>query len=412
MAAVSDRSELNKALEVIESTNLKYFTKDMIPEFFALKGLLLAHIGKSEEANKAFSAAVQMTANDQLVKSWALWGDYLEAIFIKNPKQINLGVSAMICFLRACRHQNESKSRKYLAKVIWLLSYDDDKSEENKMKLMETLDTYQNGVPPLQWLPWIPQLLCCLVQYETEVILNLLSQIGRMFPQAVYFPIRTLYLTLKVEQRERLKNAEQAKKQGESSSQEVLSDQQQQNQGAAGQQAQPGPQIKATKPMWRCSKIMYSLRDIHPTVLSSLEGIVDQMVWFRENWYEEVFRQLRQALTKCYAIAFENRGAVNEAVITPHIKNFMEKLISTFGIGIENISNSASNTTNYSSAASESLARRAQATIQDPVFQKMKEQFTTDFDFSQPNATKLHNVIANLKIWIKILETRTKQLPK
>lgn len=30
-------------------------------------------------------------------------------------------------------------------------------------------------------------------------------------------------------------------------------------------------------------------RELHPTLLSSLEGIVDQMVWFRENWHEEVF---------------------------------------------------------------------------------------------------------------------------
>ena len=35
--------------------------------------------------------------------------------------------------------------------------------------------------------------------------MNLLSQVGRMYPQAVYFPIRTLYLTLKIEQRERCK---------------------------------------------------------------------------------------------------------------------------------------------------------------------------------------------------------------
>lgn len=33
------------------------------------------------------------------------------------------------------------------------------------------------------------------------------------------------------------------------------------------------------------------------------------MVWFRENWYEEVLRQLKQGLAKCYSIAFENRGA-------------------------------------------------------------------------------------------------------
>lgn len=51
----------------------------------------------------------------------------------------------------------------------------------------------------------IPQLLTCLVRNEGRLIMNLLSQVGRMYPQAVYFPIRTLYLTLKIEQRERCK---------------------------------------------------------------------------------------------------------------------------------------------------------------------------------------------------------------
>ena len=51
----------------------------------------------------------------------------------------------------------------------------------------------------------IPQLLTCLVRSEGRLILTLLSHVGRMFPQAVYFPIRTLYLTLKIEQRERCK---------------------------------------------------------------------------------------------------------------------------------------------------------------------------------------------------------------
>lgn len=54
--------------------------------------------------------------HDVLVKAWAMWGDYLENIFVKE-RQLHLGVSAITCYLHACRHQNESKSRKYLAKV-------------------------------------------------------------------------------------------------------------------------------------------------------------------------------------------------------------------------------------------------------------------------------------------------------
>lgn len=170
MASVSGRNELAEALEVIESTNLRYFSREMTAEFTALKGLLLAQSGNSEEANKAFSAATQL--HDTLIKAWALWGDYLETLFTQE-RQMHVGVSAIVCFLHACRHQNESKSRKYLAKVLWLLSYDD----EEKSVLMETIEKYAVGVPPLHWLPWIQQLLGCLVQYEGTTILNLLSQV-------------------------------------------------------------------------------------------------------------------------------------------------------------------------------------------------------------------------------------------
>jgi len=396
MAVSMGKNELQEGLEVIESTNLKYFTREMTAEFYALKGMLLAQIGRSEDANKAFSAAVQM--HDTLVKAWALWGDYLEHLFTRETagRTIKYGVEAITCYLHACRHQNESKSRKYLAKVLWLLTYDDE-----QLQLAEAVDKYMIGVPPIQWLPWIPQLLTCLVRNEGKLILNLLSQVGRMFPQAVYFPIRTLYLTLKIEQRERFKAGELADRRSSSPGQA--------GETPAGPASDAGP-IRATAPMWRCSRIMHMQRDLHPTILSSLEGIVDQMVWFRENWYEEVLRQLRAGLAKCYAISFDNRASVSEATITPHTLNFVKKLVSTFGIGVENFNSSVSG--NYSSAANESLHRRAQATAQDPIFQKMKSQFTSDFDFNVPGAMKLQNLIQKLKKWIKILEAKTKLLPK
>lgn len=87
-------------------------------------------------------------------------------------------------------------------------------------------------------------------------------------------------------------------------------------------------------------------------------------------------------------------------------------MISVFYVILisENISSSVSAT--FSSAASESLARRAQAIVQDPVFQKMKGQFTTDFDFTQPGAMRLQNLIVKLNKWVRILEAKTKLLPK
>merc|ERR1711971_422814 len=404
MAVSAGKNELQEGLEVIESTNLKYFTREMTAEFYALKGMLLAQIGRSEDANKAFSAAVQM--HDTLVKAWALWGDYLEHLFTRETagRTIKYGVEAITCYLHACRHQNESKSRKYLAKVLWLLTYDNE-----QLELAEAVDKYMTGVPPIQWLPWIPQLLTCLVRSEGKLILNFLSHVGRMFPQAVYFPIRTLYLTLKIEQRERFKAGELADRRSSSPGQPQPVEPAAAAAGGA-QGGETGP-IRATAPMWRCSRIMHMQRDLHPTILSSLEGIVDQMVWFRENWYEEVLRQLRQGLAKCYVIAFDNMGGVSEATITPHTLNFVKKLVATFGIGIENFSNSGSSYTG-SSAANESLVRRAQASQQDPVFQKMKSEFSSSFDFTVPGAMKLQNLIQKLKKWIRILEAKTRTLPK
>ncbi|XP_070855282.1 transcription-associated protein 1 isoform X3 [Drosophila suzukii] len=358
MPSTSGKNEINEALEVIESTNLKYFTGEMNAEFYALKGLLLAQIGRTEEAGKSFSAAAQL--HDGLTKAWAMWGDYMEQIFLKERK-ISLAANALICYLHASRNQIESKTRKYIAKVLWFMSYDN-----HTKTLLSTLEKYVPGIPPSYWLPWIPQLLCCLEQIEGDVILNLLSQnmdtIASSCGRASHGNIPSI-----------------------------------------------NP-IKATPPMWRCSKVMQLQREVHPTILSSLEGIVDQMVWFRESWTEEVLRQLRQGLIKCYAIAFENRNSVVLSTITPHTLHFVKKLGSTFGIGIENVPGSVTSSIS-NSAASESLARRAQVTFQDPVFQKMKEQFTNDFDFSKPGAMKLHNLISKLKTWIKVLETKVKKLP-
>ena len=47
--------------------------------------------------------------------------------FVCCHRNMQLGVSAIVCYLHACRHQNEAKCRKYLARTIWLMTYDDEK---------------------------------------------------------------------------------------------------------------------------------------------------------------------------------------------------------------------------------------------------------------------------------------------
>ncbi|CAL8129543.1 unnamed protein product [Orchesella dallaii] len=438
-AQILGRNELQEALEIVESTNLKYFAKEMTAEFFSLKGLLLSQIGRSDEANKAFSASCQL--HDTLAKSWGHWGDYLEHCFTRDlGRQMHLGISAVTAFMHACRHQNETKSRKYVAKILWLLMYDDDKGT-----LSDAVDKYCVGVPPIQWLPWVPQLLSSLVRNDGKMVINVLNQVGRVYPQAVYFPIRTLYLTLKVEQREKLRNAEfQSQQQqqqlqqsqpqglagllgqppnsggtpmqqdssgtgGDGTNSNVSGDNSQSGTGQQSGIQQPNPNsasapeaqaIKATPSMWRCSRIMHMQRDCHPTVLSSLEGIVDQLIYFRENWHEELLKQLKIGLARCYGIAFENRNSVLDATLTQQVLNFVRKLILTFGI----------NANQVAPASTDANLRRQQ--MSDPGFMSLKAQFTNDFDYTISGSLKLHNLISKLRKWIKILEGKTKTLSR
>uniref|UniRef100_UPI00358E7EB0 transformation/transcription domain-associated protein-like n=1 Tax=Myxine glutinosa TaxID=7769 RepID=UPI00358E7EB0 len=346
----------------------------------------------SEEANKAFSAAVQL--HDSSVKAWAMWGDYLEALFVKE-RQMHLGSYAITCYLHACSHKNEHKARKYLAKVLWLLSFDDEKST-----LAETLDKYHEGVPPIQWVSWIPQLLTCLVGREGPHLVNLISKVARAYPQAVYFPLRTLYLMLKKEQLE-------CDQTGEASAIAADPGRQSAQVSTAPSGTDPG-RISATSAILRCSRIINMQLSLNPTLLSALQGIVDQMGYFQENWDEKVLRQLRQVLAKCYSEAFEKRNSVAEARITPHTLNFVTKLVSTFGLGLE----SKMSPPTFTSATSESLARCARATAKDPAFQELKGRFTKDFDFNVPGSTKVHQVISRLKKWIKILGAKIRLRPK
>ena len=137
-----------------------------------------------------------------------------------------------------------------------------------------------------------------------------------------------------------------------------------------------------------------------------------QMIWFRENWYEELLRQLNEGLTLCQAAAFESRAdgeslhtngiqlyaciyctftltlvvfslsytnTVNNTRISPQMMQFVRKLVSTFGIGLEQ--SGLASSTGGGPLSQEALAKRAQAAAQDPAFQRLKAQFANDFDF-------------------------------
>ncbi|XP_065177696.1 transformation/transcription domain-associated protein-like isoform X2 [Sycon ciliatum] len=204
MAGNAGVTELNEGLETVETTNLKFFSKDMSAEFLALKASFLAKLDRVEEANKWFSAAVAM--NDSAAKPWSCWAEFLDQSFVKDHQNMETGVNAITAYLHACRSQSELKCRKLLSRIFWLMAYDKD------MMFAEVLEKHGTLVTPQCWLPWLSQLFTLVINLDTspqtQTVKNkgtyvycLMVHIGRAFPQAMYFPLRSYYLSLKEDRR-------------------------------------------------------------------------------------------------------------------------------------------------------------------------------------------------------------------
>ena len=78
-------------------------------------------------------------------------------------------------------------------------------------------------------------------------------------------------------------------------------------------------------------------------------------------------------------------SAVANAQIPPEMFQFVKRLVSTFGVGLEQSGSGGGSGTGGGGGGGpmshESLAKRAQAAAQDPAFQRLKAQFASDFDF-------------------------------
>lgn len=71
---------------------------------------------------------------------------------------------------------------------------------------------------------------------------------------------------------------------------------------------------------------------------------------------------------------------VANAQVTPELKAYVHKLVGAFGIGVEQPATAIS-AGGTSQPAHEALTKRAQAAAEDPAFQRLKNQFASDFDF-------------------------------
>ncbi|KAI9818249.1 MAG: hypothetical protein M1832_004465 [Thelocarpon impressellum] len=179
-----NKIELNSGLDVINNTNLNYFGAQQKAEFFTLKGMFLAKLNHKEEANEAFGTA--LFYDIRLPKAWAEWGHYNDNNFKTNPTELNHAASAVSCYLEAAGLFKNAKSRKLLSRILWLLSLDDATGT-----ISEAFEGFKGETPVWYWITFIPQLLTSLSHREARLSRAVLVKIAKIYPQALYFLLRT-----------------------------------------------------------------------------------------------------------------------------------------------------------------------------------------------------------------------------
>lgn len=177
-------NELNSGLDVINNTNLNYFNSQQKAEFYTLKGMFLAKLDHTNEANDAFGVSLHYDL--RLAKAWSEWGQYSDQRFKADPSDMELAGNALNCYMEAAGLYKNAKSRKLISRILWLLSLDDEEG-----KLASAFEGFKGDTPVWYWITFIPQLLTGLSHREARLCKAVLGKIAKLYPQSLFFLLRT-----------------------------------------------------------------------------------------------------------------------------------------------------------------------------------------------------------------------------
>ncbi|KAF7507630.1 hypothetical protein GJ744_010300 [Endocarpon pusillum] len=295
-----NKSELNNGLDVINNTNLNFFGPQQKAEFYTLKGMFLAKLAQRDEADDAFGTALYYDL--RLPKAWAEWGQYCDRRFKEDPSDMQAAFNAVSCYLEAAGLYKSSKARKLLSRILWLLSLDNEEG-----KIASALEIFKGDTPVWYWITFIPQLLSSLEHREARLSRSILSKIAKLYPQALFFQLRTTREELlskkkQAEQRQAIK-AGQAAQQGKSASPERGGDatatsrpgtaqgesaangnagspklkQEANGQAQTNGEGERAPREPLKKPEEYADEIMAGLKTAFPLLALSMETMTDQI---------------------------------------------------------------------------------------------------------------------------------------
>ena len=89
----------------------------------------------------------------------------------------------------------------------------------------------------------------------------------------------------------------------------------------------PVPELdRAPASLQRVTRLINMQREHHPHIVGTIEVIVEQLTSQRRDLYEDATKLVKNALSRCYQDAFEQRNNLEQATVTTSIVSYLRKL--------------------------------------------------------------------------------------
>ncbi|PVU85356.1 hypothetical protein BB560_007056 [Smittium megazygosporum] len=170
--------------DLLEGTVLTYFSPQQRAEFLMLKGEILSKLGLFEDADLSYASGIQLDLNSG--PCWASWARFNDERFRSNKSNITFAVSAISCYMQASALVKNYTVRRFLARILYLLSSDDANSS-----VAAAFDSYKGEIPIWYWVYFVPQLLLKLESPCVSQSRYLLSRIAKQYPQSLHYALGT-----------------------------------------------------------------------------------------------------------------------------------------------------------------------------------------------------------------------------
>uniref|UniRef100_A0A158P7Z8 FAT domain-containing protein n=1 Tax=Angiostrongylus cantonensis TaxID=6313 RepID=A0A158P7Z8_ANGCA len=185
---------LQEALLITGAARIEDFSREQCCRLFYQKGSILSQLERNDEAMHAFSAAAALidppnsSPMNTACSMFKAWGHHLDNLH--EASAMSRGSPAINCYFEAARIENETRARKYIARILWTAKHVVACGIFSAVGLDQVLKDRARSIVPFNWLPWLPQLITELQERPTSGFVHIVDKIASAYPLFIVSVLR------------------------------------------------------------------------------------------------------------------------------------------------------------------------------------------------------------------------------